>query len=104
MIRSNVSREPTEVIGPETVLAAYLRYPLTLPDGRRIYAVETPSGFYGANELPMLRDDRKRAVALDEELAAGSTVRLALRAGLLHGVQIIERAWADPFAAADADI
>jgi hypothetical protein len=86
------------IIGPDAVVAAHLYHPLCLPDGRRLYQIET-NRRYSSNQLPIIRDPHNAPVVLHEELGVGSLVRLAIGDdGMMRAVQIMQAAWADPFA------
>jgi hypothetical protein len=92
------------IVGPETVVIAHLYHPIRFPDdGPIYYKVETTSGRYFAFSPPKLRDADKQPTVLHEELAPGSTVRLAIgRDGLIEAVQIVTACWYDPFAESQA--
>jgi hypothetical protein len=54
---------------------------------------------YSSNQLPIIRDPHNAPVVLHEELGVGSLVRLAIGDdGMMRAVQIMQAAWADPFA------
>jgi len=90
-----------KIVGPETVVIAHLRYPMWFPDGLTLYKVATASGRYFATQAPLLRSVEGQPITLDEELWAGSVVRLALNTlGLIAAVQIVSQSYYDPFAEA----
>lgn len=90
------------IVGPAEVIIAHLLYPMRFPDGLTLYKIATPAERYFAIQAPLLRDAEGQPMTLgDEELWAGSLVKLALnQQGLIHAVQILKRCYADPFSAA----
>lgn len=91
------------ITDPEAVVASCLFHPIQWPNGRTVYQIET-SRRWSANTLPLLRDVAGRPITLTEEIGSGSIVRLAIGDdGLLKGVQIVQAAWDDPFAAVFAE-
>lgn len=87
------------ITSPETVVVAHLHWPLQMPDGFKLYVIETEQERYFATEAPLLRDVQGQRLTLDEELGPGSVVRCAVdRRGLIYAVQVVQQAYADPFA------
>lgn len=88
------------VTGPETVVIAYLRSPARTPDGRAYYMIETTERQYFAGRAPMLRDAAGQPMVLDEELWAGSEVKIALDGGgLMVAIQVLKAVAFNPFCA-----
>jgi hypothetical protein len=83
---------------PASVLAAFLRHPLRLPDGRTLYALHTRQGRFFSVAPPDIFDASGTPITLAAELAAGSLVRVAITNRFMIAVQIVEARYDNPFA------
>ena len=82
---------------PAVVLAAFLRHPLRLPDGRTLYALITEQGRFFSVARPECLDASGTPIILAAEIGAGSLVRVAVAHGFLRAVQVVLARYADPF-------
>jgi hypothetical protein len=89
---------PRSTTSPARVVAAHLRYPLRLADGRVLYELLTEGGRFHAGSPPEFCDAHGVPINPPAELAAGSVVRVSLVAGLLHTVQVLQARYPNPFA------
>jgi hypothetical protein len=87
----------TRVTPPEPVVSSHLYHPLRLPDGRRLFQVETGRR-YSSNDQPLIRDATGAPLVLREEPGIGSIVQVALsKDGTMRAVKLTVPVWADPF-------
>ena len=84
----------TIIYPPAIVLAAFLRHPVRLPDGRSLYALVVRQGRFLAVASPEIFDVDGAPITLHTELAPGSIVRVAVANGFMYAV---EARYAHPF-------
>lgn len=91
---------------PVEVLIAFLRHPMTVPDGSRIYYCEfiidqTWQIAISRRAVPIVDSDGVPMI-LQTEIGPGSIIRLSLDKSIIKAVCVIEHKFPNPFALLDS--
>ncbi len=88
-----------QITSPEAVVASFVFHPLTFPNGRTVYHLETMQQRFWSDTAPTLRDAGNNPLVLTEEVGVGSLVQIASRVDrAMRAIKVLAVAWDDPFA------